>query len=402
MKHLFVDGITKALGWAGPEDLGTEFVRGALPDPGLCARLLTPNRLLDIVMRRSLSAPQIRVFQDGAEIHPARFLDDGVNRRGQSFRSANMRRLAGVLGAGGTLVLDQIDVFDPTLEVVCRALQWWTHELTQVNTYLTTQASDGFPLHWDDHEVIVVQLAGEKDWEVRGCSRAAPMYRDAEINSTPPDDVLWQGTLCAGEVMHIPRGYWHRASRANLGDGFSLHATFGITRRTGVHWLTWLTDNARRSELFRENLDRADAAGDQVLKLVGEIMSLAETYDPRDYLRAREIEHGASRYVPALGIFGAPESVVCVSEFPPRIETHDHAIEVFVAARKVSFAPAAQPALDALLSGAPVHLDTLASTTGLNIQRMVDVLLEEQICAPLTLELFSGYTGLVTDATFSK
>ncbi|MGH3831563.1 MAG: JmjC domain-containing protein [Pseudonocardiaceae bacterium] len=40
---------------------------------------------------------------------------------------------------------------------------------------MTTQNTAGFDLHWDDHDVIVVQLAGSKMWEVRGTSRPAPL-----------------------------------------------------------------------------------------------------------------------------------------------------------------------------------------------------------------------------------
>lgn len=32
--------------------------------------------------------------------------------------------------------------------------------------------------------------------------------------------------------MHIPRGFWHQATRD---DGYSLHATFGIVKRVGVN-----------------------------------------------------------------------------------------------------------------------------------------------------------------------
>jgi hypothetical protein len=313
-----------------------------------------------------------------------------------------MQRLGNILQSGGTLVLDQVNVFDPKLEVVCRALQWWTRELAQVNLYLTTQATDGFPIHWDDHEVIVVQLAGEKEWDVRGKSRIAPMYRDSEVSRTPPDDVVWNGILRAGEVMNIPRGYWHRATRANLGEGFSLHATFGFTRRTGVHWATWLADNARRSESFRQDLDRAAGHRDHARKLVGELAAIADTYGPLDYLHAREIEQMPYRHVPALPVLGQPDSVVCVSAFPPSVERRDDVTEVYAGGRKLSFAPAARPALDILLSGAPVHLATLEATTGLNVTRLVTVLLEEQICAPLIPELSLGYTDLVTDAMSSK
>ncbi len=56
--------------------------------------------------------------------------------------------------------------------------------------------------------------------------------------------------------MHIPRGWWHQATRTGQGSGFSLHATFGLTRRTGIDWLTWIADQARADELFRHDLDQ--------------------------------------------------------------------------------------------------------------------------------------------------
>jgi hypothetical protein len=42
--------------------------------------------------------------------------------------------------------------------------------------------------------------------------------------------------LHVGEVPHVPRGYWHQATRAGLSNWFGLHATFGIVKRTGVDW----------------------------------------------------------------------------------------------------------------------------------------------------------------------
>ena len=103
------------------------------------------------------------------------------------------------------------------MEVACRSWQWWARERVQVNTYLTTQDTSGFTLHWDDHDVIIVQLAGEKSWDVRTPSRPVPIYRDAAPNSEPSNEHVWSGTLTAGDVMHIPRGYWHQASRTNQG-----------------------------------------------------------------------------------------------------------------------------------------------------------------------------------------
>lgn len=212
--HYLVESIEKALGWNGPQLLGRGFARGSISDPDLCARLLTPTRLLDLIMRRSLSSPQFRCFRGGAELHPDAYLSNVVTRRGQSLSMARMDRLGQFIRAGCTIVLDTLDSFDATMEVACQALQWWSRELVQVNTYLTTNDAAGFNLHWDDHDVIIVQLGGEKSWEVRGLSRTAPMYRDVERNDSPSEEIVWSGTMKTGDVIHIPRGYWHQATRA--------------------------------------------------------------------------------------------------------------------------------------------------------------------------------------------
>lgn len=400
MRHQFITALETALGWHGPEPLGGSFARGTIADPGLPARLLTPYGLLDLVMRRSLSDPQFRCFQDGAELHPNRYYSDQVTRRGQGIRMADMRRLEALLSAGCTLVLDEANVFDPTLEVACRALQWWSREIVQANAYLTTGDADGFNLHWDDHDVIVVQLAGSKDWEVRGSSRLFPMYRDAEPNTEPSHRILWKGELAAGQVLHIPRGHWHQATRRDKGDGLSLHVTFGVTRRTGVTWLSWVADMSRRREDFRRDLDRRSPGLErQETALAAGAAGLAREMTPADYLRARESERPASRCVPYVKAFGETGSVVCVTDFPPCIrDLPGGTIEVTAAGRRMTFAPAARPALAMLLSGQPASIAGVTGQTGTDAGTLARVLTEETLCAPLHPGLASGYTGLVPPA----
>lgn len=402
MDHVLVRQVEHALGWTGSDAMGAGFAHGRMADRELCARLLTPTGLLDMAMRRSLTAPQFRCFQDGTEVHPARFLTDSVSRRGQSVRMADMSRLARLLESGCTLVLDGADVFSPTLEVACRALQWWSREVVQVNCYLTTQASDGFPLHWDDHDVVIVQLAGEKTWDVRAASRAVPMYRDAAPNDTPSEEVVWSGRLRAGEVMHIPRGYWHRATRSDCGDDYSLHATFGFVKRTAVSWMSWLADCARHQELFRHDLRRGGAGTSWSDELISAAQQLAAEYPPSEFLSAREDERGSRRHVRTRGVFGPPTSVVCITDFPPRLEVADGTVGVVAAGKRIKFAARALPALRMLLSGPPVRLDDVHAQTGVDASRLAEVLIEEEVCAELTEELSSGYTGLVTNATSSR
>ncbi|MER6789328.1 cupin domain-containing protein [Streptomyces sp. NPDC000658] len=398
MKHRLTDAIETALGWSGAGNLGKGFVRGSTDAPDLMSRILTPHRMLDIAMRRSLNRPQFRVFRENEEVHPAVYFTDSVSPRGQSIPMVNMHSLGRLLRDGATVILDQANVFDPTMEVVCRALQWWSHERVQVNAYLTTNDASGFPLHWDDHDVVIVQLAGEKEWEVRGTSRAVPMYRDSDPNNTPSDEVIWSGVMKTGDVMHIPRGHWHRATRDGHGSGKSLHATFGITKRTGANWLSWLGDWCRENEVFRHDLDRRHEADSQ--SLTDAAARLIVERPPAAYLAAYEQAMPVARHVPFLDVFGRLHAVVCTAHFPPRIRGDGETVEVSASGKKLTFTAKALPSLRLLLSGQPVDLDRAAPVVGSEVVEVAEILVKEEMCAPMTPELSSGYTGLVTNVGF--
>lgn len=401
MEHRLVRAVEQSLAWEGPGPLGREFARGRIDDVGIVRRLLTPHRLLDLVMRRSLANPQFRCFRGGEELHPDRYLTRHVSPRGQAVPMADMRLIGELLRGGATLVLDQTNVFDPTMEVACRALQWWSREHVQANVYLTTNDASGFDLHWDDHDVLIVQLAGEKRWEVRGASRPVPLFRDAERNNTPSQETVWSGTLTAGDIMHIPRGHWHAATRVGQGEGLSTHVTFGFAQRTGVSWLSWLADRSRQEEAFRHDLDRWGAVGGcdaQRRALVARATLLAEERGPADFLRTREQETPAGRHIRSLPVLGPLEAVACVSEFPPLIEYDDRTVVVRASGRQLTFASRALPALRLLLDGGPVHLDEAAHLVGGEVGALAEILVQEELCATLTPELSSGYIDLVTNA----
>lgn len=197
--------------------------------------------------------------------------------------------------------------------------------------------------------------------------------------------------------MHIPRGYWHQATRNGNGPGKSLHMTFGFAKRTGVSWLSWLADWSRAEEIFRQDLDRTEGISNEAL--TDAAAELVRRSGPTDFLTAREQEAAVPRHVPFLDIFGPLEAVVCITHFPPQITERGETIEVVAAGKKLTFTAKALPALRLLLSGHPVHLAQAAAVAGAEIAQVAEILTKEELCAVLTPELSSGYTGLVTNAT---
>ena len=265
-----------------------------------------------------------------------------------------MRRLGHLLQQGCTLVLDDLAPLDATMEVACRALSWWASELVRVNTYLTTHDASG-------------------------------------------TEIVWSGTMHTGDVMHIPRGWWHQGTRTGSGAGFSLHATFGLTQRTGVDWLAWIADQARADELFRHNLNQHSAPDEHTAhqrKLAETAARLVTSHPPANYLTARE--HASGRHVMTLGVFGPPQAVVCVTDFPSHLETCDGTAVILAAGKKITVPADALPTLRPLLSGHPASVRGIAAATGINAAALADMLIAEGLCAEITPDLAAGYTGMVT------
>lgn len=403
MEHRIIDGWKQSLRWADAGDVGQGFATGRMNDSALPSELLTPTRLLDLVVRQRIDWPQLRCFHGTRPLRREEYLTDKVTRKGHSWSIADADQLTRLVESGMTLVLDGVDTMDPVLDVACRALQWWSGELVQANAYFTTQDTEGFPIHFDDHDVTVMQIAGSKSWEIRGTTRPVPMYQDVVVDNTPPEDTIWTGTLVPGDVMHFPRGYFHRASRAAHGDGLSLHISFGIVKRTSVDWLKWVAGQAPVDQTLREDLRRFGNSAEiqeNTAAVTAAARQLLADFPPQAYL-----EHWAQERRPRRNIGfvrgGDPlDRVVCVANFPPRITTTEEKVTVMSNGRTIEFPPHVAPALSVLLSGHPVRVDDLAAIP--DVHTHAATLVRAGVCAVLTPELAKGYAGFVPDASIES
>ena len=119
---------------------------------------------------------------------------------------------------------------------------------------------------------------------------------------------------------------------------------------------------------------------------------------PQDFFHTRERERLAARHIPATGLFGTPEAVVCVTDFEPEIRRSGDTVDVLAAGKKLTFAGKAYPALGLLLSGHPVDIAEAAEKTGVDVAQLAEILMKEEVCTVLTPALSSAYTGLITSA----
>jgi ribosomal protein L16 Arg81 hydroxylase len=215
---------------------------------------LLPWSTINLILRQHrLEPPRLRLTIDGEALPPSSFLERTRSRRGVEIPRLLPTELNRHLRDGATLIVDAIDEMYEPLAELAEILERTFRERIQVNAYAGWGTSRGFDLHWDDHDVLVLQISGRKRWKIYGTPRSFPLYRDIESNNEPPSEALWEGIMTDSDVLYIPRGWWHEAIA--LGEP-TLHLTFGINNRTGIDLVTWLIDQLRAKTIFRMDLPR--------------------------------------------------------------------------------------------------------------------------------------------------
>ena len=139
---------------------------------------------------------------------------------------ADVPRVLQEFDDGATIVLQGLHHFWLPLARYCRHLEAYLGHAAQANAYFTPRGSQGLPVHHDTHEVISLQVSGEKRWLVYEPVLELPLknqrYRSAL--GAPGEPVL-DVTLRAGDTMYLPRGWLHQALTSGSD---SLHVTIGV------------------------------------------------------------------------------------------------------------------------------------------------------------------------------
>lgn len=82
------------------------------------------------------------------------------------------------------------------------------------NLFLTPQGARGFDSHYDGHDVLVLQLAGEKTWKVFDQLNAVPAGMEGgRLTSDQLSEKFETFSLTPGDVLYLPRGRPHGPHR---------------------------------------------------------------------------------------------------------------------------------------------------------------------------------------------
>lgn len=221
--------------------------------------LLDWRAINELILYHQVGPPRLRMSQDGGTTAPRSLAPRSRTSTGGSVRRLQTDEIVKRMCAGATMIIDAVQELREPIADLAADFERAFQDPVGVNAYVSWKPVEGFGLHWDEHDVFVLQLTGKKRWSVYGSTMRYPISRFVDVAERPTGDPLWEGFLSDGDVLYLPRGCWHLAV---ADDGPSLHLSIGVRRRTAMHFMDWLMPQLRVAEDFRKDLPRFDAEGD--------------------------------------------------------------------------------------------------------------------------------------------
>jgi bifunctional lysine-specific demethylase and histidyl-hydroxylase NO66 len=223
-------------------------------EPERYADLLTLQILDDFINSADLREGMIDLTSQKNRISRDAYIDDS----GRVSRVA----VAEEYLDGATIILPQFHESIFKLGEFCRALEEVFSCHVQTNIYLTPSGNQGFPIHYDNHDVFVMQVSGAKAWRLYGVPVEIPFRGEQfQLGQHDPGAVTQQFTLNPGDCVYVPRGMMHDAE--NVGDEPSLHITVGMITKTWADLLLEsISELALTSPDFRRSLPPGFAGRD--------------------------------------------------------------------------------------------------------------------------------------------
>lgn len=183
-----------------------------------------------IISSTALRSPAFRLVKAGKAIDVSSYTRYGSVGPQSVYDMADTGRIYDLIADGATIALQGLQNFWLPLTRFCRDLELALTHFTQTNAYITPAGSQGLGIHYDTHDVFVLQVSGRKHWEVYGCRLEYPLQsQTSPILESVDEPALISTVLQPGDCLYIPRGYLHEAYSL---DEVSAHLTVGILSYT--------------------------------------------------------------------------------------------------------------------------------------------------------------------------
>ena len=277
--------------------------------------------------------------------------------------SLDVAKVYQLFAEGSTVTLAYLDTAIPALTALCRGLEAEFSHPFQANVYLTPPGSQGAKVHYDTHDVFVLQVTGSKRWTILGTPVELPLRnQDFDPSEHDAGSPTLEFELCTGDAAYIPRGWVHEARSS---DNVSLHITVGVLAYTWTDFLLeCVADACLNDAAFRKSLPpgfaRKEFPREQVRAVFGRLLQHLSERGAPDKMLDRFVDEFLSSCPPllrgqmaqlaALDQLATDSIVGTRPHLIARIETSANSVSVRCFGRRITFPRAIAPAVQFALS----------------------------------------------------
>ncbi|MDQ2707609.1 MAG: cupin domain-containing protein [Actinomycetota bacterium] len=274
-------------------------------------------------------ATNFRLIDSGREIDPSKWRASRVGD-GEVLRTVlKARPVKDAIQSGATMAISHLEALDDDILRFSEALEYLLCTRVWVNCYIAKNSGSAFGAHADAHDVVIVQVAGRKQWVV-----SCPERKEQPILLTP------------GECLAIPAGTTHEVT--GVAEP-SVHLTVSFVPFGGLE----------------ESM--TDAA-----VLLGSRRPGTDTAEMREQLAmSPERRPGLSFPAALTGVRGTERKIRWASRYPPVVETTESDVLVTSLGKKIRFGRAAWATLCALRQGREYSWCELAECGELKNEELV-------------------------------
>jgi len=316
---------------------------------------------------RALRKCNLRAYLGGREVAFRRLSLDSRIPRPITEQVADPSKVFHYLEQGATVIAQGTQDLDYDVACLVRAFEGAlpSSGLVDANLFITARAVPGLPEHYDNEDLFVLQVEGEKTWHLSPALLALPLPEqtfDRRRELATAVDAPTPIVMRPGDLLYVPRGYMHRV---NSGDRGSIHLTIGLAVHTVRDALLRAMDQqALEQPSLREAVPLSLLTADDPEALLSELRARLCSLNPDAYLPSaldsllsealfeqRPLMRGQLEELEALERVSTATEVRRRRESCFRVTQGEESVRLQVGSTTVTLAAHTAASLGALLSG---------------------------------------------------
>jgi len=169
------------------------------------AALFDWDALIDGVRDGTFPVRDLRIYKDRAKLPNLLLKNDPAER------AALIERL---LAANASVILNHVQTHVPAIGRLCEAVAGQTREHISAAAIATSGDGGALKLHFDEYDIIVLQLDGAKKWEIYDDPVVNPVNGMSKQIDEKDRARALEIVLQPGDWLYVPAGWAHRCDTA--------------------------------------------------------------------------------------------------------------------------------------------------------------------------------------------